>query len=473
MSVEQLFQRYRTTGDPQALGQVFDQVAAQLLSLALHLCQNIADAEDALQATFLVAIAKAQQFEHGRALLPWLTGILTLHCRKSFERRARRREQELTDDAAPVASAPLPPAVAEQQELVAQLRSHVEALPDEQRQVLLLQLQHGLQPAEIAEVLGVPSGTVRVRLHRGLRALRRLLPSGLAAWLFAALPARGTAAVRQEIVAAAQRALPVGAAATSLVWLPFLAMKKLAAVVIVALAAGTWMLLQNSDPLVEQAARAGTGSSMRAEQVAAATPPIELRDVADAPAMQRQQLAFSVLVVDENERPLVDATVRCWQEDHEPTLQRTGADGRAEFAAVERAGGLLVQAPACMQVLQALPHLVGEHRVVLGAGKRVAGQMLVDGKPAPAGLQLAISGKPFESQAPLPPSIAELLRDWQPHSTTATDAAGHFAFRGLADDWQGSLDLPRTHWLLPIAGRDFDNNDYDDLWFLPLAVPCE
>jgi len=48
--------------------------------------------------------------------------------------------------------------------------------------------------------------------------------------------------------------------------------------------------------------------------------------------------------------------------------------------------------------------------------------------------------------------IAELLRDWQPHSTTATDAAGHFAFRGLADDWQGSLDLPRTHWLLPIAG---------------------
>ncbi|HLQ37071.1 MAG TPA: hypothetical protein VK348_04680, partial [Planctomycetota bacterium] len=186
--------------------------------------------------------------------------------------------------------------------------------------------------------------------------------------------------------------------------------------------------------------------------------------VAVAPApMQRQQVPFVVWVVDDGDRPMADATVRCWQEGREPTLRNTGADGRAGFAAVDRAGGLLVQASACMQVLQSLPHLVGEHRVVLGAGKRVAGQMLVDGKPAPAGLRLRLSGKPLASKAVLPPSIVELLQIWRPQSTTATDDSGHFAFHGLPSDWTGSLDLPLTHWLLPGPERDSCR----------LPAPCE
>lgn len=211
-SLESLFSRYRATGQPEALGEVFDRASPQLLAVALHLCGHPADAEDALQATFVAAIDHAARWHAQRPLLPWLCGILDKQCRRILQRRGRRRERELP--AAPVSlddGSPL--AASERHELVARLREHVDRLPVEQRQVLLLQLEHGLAPAEIAEVLAVPPGTVRMRLHRGVQALRGVLPSSLVALLIAALPSRGIAAVRALVVGHAVAAVGVGGTA--------------------------------------------------------------------------------------------------------------------------------------------------------------------------------------------------------------------------------------------------------------------
>ncbi|MBM3962290.1 MAG: sigma-70 family RNA polymerase sigma factor, partial [Planctomycetes bacterium] len=222
-SLEDLFTRFATTGDPQALGEVFDRCSSELLPLAMHLTGHPADAEDALQATFVTAIEKRADWDAGQPLLPWLVGILALHGKKLHERRGRRREVPPPDDrealAALAASDPSAPdpedapiAASERRELVERLRAHVQALPDEQRSVVLLQLEHGLRPAQIAEALGVPPGTVRMRLHRGLKALRGLLPPALVAWLAAMLPQRGTAAVRQAVLQHAARTVPVAVA---------------------------------------------------------------------------------------------------------------------------------------------------------------------------------------------------------------------------------------------------------------------
>jgi RNA polymerase sigma-70 factor (ECF subfamily) len=200
-TLEQLFLRFRSARDPAALGELFDRTSQQLLSLALHLCGNPADAEDALQATFVAAIDRAATWDASRPLGPWLGGILTLQCKKLGERRVRRREAELPepgiqlDEGSPVDAN-------ERRELVGRLREHIDRLPPEQRQVLLLQLEHGLSPAEVGEVLGVPPGTVRMRLHRAVKALRGLMPAGLVALLLAALPTRGLAAVRAAVLAA-------------------------------------------------------------------------------------------------------------------------------------------------------------------------------------------------------------------------------------------------------------------------------
>src|SRR5436189_1496559 len=83
------FVRFRTRGDLQALGEVFDAQAGRLLALALHLCGNAADAEDALQATFVVAMQKAAEFDATRPIGPWLAGILAGEARAAA-RRTRR-----------------------------------------------------------------------------------------------------------------------------------------------------------------------------------------------------------------------------------------------------------------------------------------------------------------------------------------------------------------------------------------------
>src|SRR4029079_1661989 len=77
--VEDLFERFRSQGDTQALGQVFDELGTRLQRIARHLAPDRAAAEDLVQATFLTAIEKRDAFDASRALEPWLTGILIQH----------------------------------------------------------------------------------------------------------------------------------------------------------------------------------------------------------------------------------------------------------------------------------------------------------------------------------------------------------------------------------------------------------
>jgi RNA polymerase sigma factor (sigma-70 family) len=246
------FVRFRDRGDVDALGEVFDALSTSLLALALHACGNAADAEDALQATFVVALRKARSFDAGarNGIGGWLAGVLAGEAKNAARRAARRRDgAPLVEHAAADGD---PFAASERRELVALLRTRIEALPDEQRQVLLLQLEHGLQPAQIAEVLRVPPGTVRMRVHRGLAALRAVLPAGLAVLLAASLPARGIAAVRAAVLdeahalaGAAVASAGAGAVAVAAraggAWLGGLVVKKLvAAFVFAGVVLGAW-----------------------------------------------------------------------------------------------------------------------------------------------------------------------------------------------------------------------------------------
>ena len=67
-----LFERFARKGDVGALGEVFDRTAPRLLHLAMHLARSAEDAEDLLQATFVLAMRKAGEFAPSQPLLPWL-----------------------------------------------------------------------------------------------------------------------------------------------------------------------------------------------------------------------------------------------------------------------------------------------------------------------------------------------------------------------------------------------------------------
>ena len=223
-----LFVRYRD-GDVAALGQVFDRTAPQLLRLAMHLSRRSNDAEDLLQATFVLAMRKASTFDATRPLLPWLCGLLAGQARNLLRQGHRHQTEALPELACTDVD---PSDAAARAELIRLLRGRVQTLTQEQRQVLLLQLQHGLSATEIAEVLDVPPGAVRMRLHRGLQTLRRLLPTTLAVWLSTRLPARGLAAVRVEVLR--QAVGPAVAAGTATTFGGVFVMKKLLVLALVA-----------------------------------------------------------------------------------------------------------------------------------------------------------------------------------------------------------------------------------------------
>lgn len=264
---ELLFQRWCTRADARALGELFDRNAPQLLKLAIHLVGDAAAAEDLVQATFLAAIEQRERLDASRPFGPWLTGVLTNKARE--QRRAARRALDLERLAPQLvdedASAPL-----ERRELHGEVARAIDELEEPYRQVLLLRLRHGLAAADIAHVLEREPGTVRVQLHRGLERLRKILPSALASSLVLALAApRGLAALREQVVQAAQLASPV--AAGSLVVGGLVMSKFVVAAALAAVALVSWLLV----------GRAGDAAEPTASETRTST----ALQVVDAPAL--------------------------------------------------------------------------------------------------------------------------------------------------------------------------------------------
>ncbi len=141
-------------------------------------------AQDVFQNTFLHVYLKIDQYESGRAARPWLYAIATHQAVDALRRRQRQRDRTtplLTDGeqrdessilwepAARESDDPLDSlARSEQQALV---RSAVAGLPEFLRQVVLLVYFQGLKYHEAAEVLGIPVGTIKSRLHNALKRL--------------------------------------------------------------------------------------------------------------------------------------------------------------------------------------------------------------------------------------------------------------------------------------------------------------
>ena len=194
---------YRDSGEPEALAEVFDCCAQELLLVAHHLARPGVAPEDLVQSTFLVAMRAAGRFRDDRPLMPWLCGILANVARNQNRLAARVPDA----DRLPHFAAEDPLETADAREFIDALRAAIRLLPDRQREVLTLRLIHGLTPTEIAHALSEPVGTVKSWLHRGALQLRRMLPAGFAASLaFMAVSENALGQVRDALIAAATSA---------------------------------------------------------------------------------------------------------------------------------------------------------------------------------------------------------------------------------------------------------------------------
>jgi len=146
----------------------------EVYTLARYLMRNTDDAEDAVQECYLRALRHFDSYR-GPAMKPWLLAILRNVCKNEF---TRRRSGELptdyTQDESLAEEMPMwqepqasPEKMMVQQQDSATIRRLVAELPEPFREAIVLREMNDLSYKEIAEVAGVPVGTVMSRLARG------------------------------------------------------------------------------------------------------------------------------------------------------------------------------------------------------------------------------------------------------------------------------------------------------------------
>jgi RNA polymerase sigma-70 factor (ECF subfamily) len=184
---EELLSRYRDTGRSEDFSALVHRYEHELYRYLVRYTADRALAEDVFQNTFLQVHLKKSLYEDGRPVRPWLYSIAThqavdalrkagRHPTVSLDQRSAASEEtdagRLVDLLASEDSGPL--ANLQEEERREWVRASIARLPDTLRQTLLLAYHQDLKYREIAEILKIPVGTVKSRLHAALAKLQQM-----------------------------------------------------------------------------------------------------------------------------------------------------------------------------------------------------------------------------------------------------------------------------------------------------------
>jgi RNA polymerase sigma-70 factor, ECF subfamily len=159
-------------GDHAAFHQLVERHAQAMFALAWSLVGNRMDAEDLVQEAFSGAFRGLSGFRGQSSVKTWLSRIVVRQAAGHLKRRKRSIDLlRSRPAAAPESGSPSERSVDARLDVHAAIR----ALSPEHRGVMVLREIQGLSYDEIAEVLGVPRGTVESRLFRARRAMQELL----------------------------------------------------------------------------------------------------------------------------------------------------------------------------------------------------------------------------------------------------------------------------------------------------------
>ena len=172
-------------GDQDAFAALIHLYEKKVFALTRRLCANPDDAQEAAQEAFLAAWQGLPFFRGESSFATWLYRLTSNACMDLLRKEQRHQSAagpSLDDEEVelPVAAATGDPhAEAERTELKAAIEAGLRALPPEYRAVLLLREIHQRSYDEIADVLDLDLGTVKSRISRGRKQLRKfLLESG-------------------------------------------------------------------------------------------------------------------------------------------------------------------------------------------------------------------------------------------------------------------------------------------------------
>ena len=187
-SDEELLLRYRETEDRDCFAELVRRHERPLYSYLRRYTGSTEMAEDVFQSTFLQVHLKCRQFAADRSFRVWLYAIAT---NQAIDAQRRRRRQPTVSlqalgagdrpfaqgQALPksmLSGDPAPPQQADQAECGRLLRQAVDELSGEMRTVLELVYFEGLKYREAAEVMNVPVGTIKSRVHTAVARLSEI-----------------------------------------------------------------------------------------------------------------------------------------------------------------------------------------------------------------------------------------------------------------------------------------------------------
>lgn len=176
--IEQRILERVASGDPDAFDQCTEQYAGLVWSLARRMCPTRDDAEDAVQEIFLAVWKSASRFDASQG--SEVTFVATIARRRLIDRLrktgrrpagAQLHEGQATDSS-PISDA------SEMSEDANRAREALKQLSQEQQRVLQLAIYHSMSHEKIATSTGLPLGTVKAHVRRGLIRLREILGEG-------------------------------------------------------------------------------------------------------------------------------------------------------------------------------------------------------------------------------------------------------------------------------------------------------
>lgn len=164
-------------GNKTALGKLVERHKKFAFRTALGLVGNKDDAYDISQEAFLRVYRSADTFKEGQPFLPWFYAIIANLSRTWLRRRSRAKARSVNVDDVPflLVDSSNPEKKVLREEMVSRLQAALQKLAFADREIITLQHFRQMSYDEIAEMLGIPRGTVMSRLYYARKRLAALL----------------------------------------------------------------------------------------------------------------------------------------------------------------------------------------------------------------------------------------------------------------------------------------------------------
>ncbi|MRG88358.1 RNA polymerase sigma factor SigW [Salinibacillus xinjiangensis] len=170
-------------GDQSAFEDIVNFYQKKVFQVCYRMLGNIHEAEDMAQEAFVRAYTNIHSFDEKRKFSTWLYRIAT---NLSIDRIRKKKPDYFLDAEVKGTEGltmysqlsdqnPLPDEEMESLELQSYIQKKILSLPEKYRSIITLRYVDDLSLQEISEVLDIPMGTVKTRIHRGREALRKKL----------------------------------------------------------------------------------------------------------------------------------------------------------------------------------------------------------------------------------------------------------------------------------------------------------